>query len=133
MPKSRTSGDEAPSAPVPMSTMPYEAPRQFAVERRGSKTESQTRRWPSVHGGVCEFCGILDSNIPSQYQYKLCPHFRGMELRCSYCDENKDPDDVIYHSNLNIAAHPSDPYTMVVWCDSYECSKRHIERFKVNK
>lgn len=124
MQKSRTSGDVAPIAPAP----------RYSIERRGGQTQPHTRRWPQIHGGVCEFCGILDPLVPSQYQYKLCPHFREMgQLVCSYCDENKNPDDVIYHSNLNVAAHPSNPYEVVVWCDSYECSKKHIERFKVNR
>lgn len=82
-----------------------------------------------VHGGICEYCGVLDGGVPSQYQYKLCPHYRGMQLRCSYCPENKDPDDVIYHSNLSIAESPFNPNELIVWCDSTECSRKHIERF----
>lgn len=127
MAKSRTSGTEAPYAPVPPVTHSH-----FTIERQGSNTEAITRRWPQVRGGICEFCGVLDSNVPSEYQYRLCPHFRGMELRCSYCDENKDPDQVVYHSNLNIAEHPDRPGKLVVWCDSYECSRKHLARFKVN-
>lgn len=127
MAKSRTSGTEAPYAPVPPVTHNH-----FTIERQGSNTEAITRRWPQVRGGICEFCGVLDSNVPSEYQYRLCPHFRGMELRCSYCDENKDPDQVVYHSNLNIAEHPDRPGKLVVWCDSYECSRKHLARFKVN-
>lgn len=122
MAKSRTSGTDAPIAPV----------SPFRVERQGSQTEPVTRRFPQVRGGVCEFCGILDRDVPSQFQYKLCQHFRGLELRCSYCDETKDPDDVNGHAILNIAAKPGSPNELVVWCNSYECSRKHEARFKVS-
>ena len=106
------------------------APRQIRVERQGTKSEPYVHHLPQVRGGICEWCGVLDKNVPSQYQYKLCAHFRGMELRCSYCPENKDPDDVVYHSTLNIVEHPDKPDTLIVWCNSYECSRAHESRFK---
>lgn len=105
------------------------APRHLTIERQGGKTVPVTAIYPRVVGGVCEFCGVLDSNIPSQYQYKLCPHFRGINLRCSYCPEAKNPDDVNYHSILHIHGHPDHPDKLVVVCDSYECSRRHTERY----
>lgn len=109
---------------------PPQAPRQMRVERQGAKSEPYTQRFPQVRGGVCEFCGVLDPNVPSQFQYKLCGHYRGMQLRCSYCPETKDPDEVNYHSNLNIASHPDNPNTLIVWCDSYNCSDAHLKRFQ---
>lgn len=118
--------DGAVAAPQPLQA------RQMRIERQGARSEPYTRRFPRVIGGVCEFCGILDSSVPSQYQYKICPHFRGMELRCSYCDEGKNPDEVTYHANMNIAEHPDKPGTLVVWCNSYECSGKHLARFKRN-
>jgi len=85
------------------------------IERQGSRTVPVTRRWPQVRGGVCEFCGVVDKNYPSTEQYKLCPHFREIgELRCSYCDETKNPDDIIYHSVLNVAGHPDKPDKLIV-------------------
>jgi hypothetical protein len=113
-------------APAPQAV----APRQMQVERQGAKSEPYTRRFPQVRGGVCEFCGVLDPNVPSQFQYKLCGHYRGMQLRCSYCPENKDPDEINYHSNLNIASHPDNPNTLIVWCDSFNCSDAHLKRFQ---
>ena len=115
-------------APVYQPTMP----RQKTIERQGNVSAPYSRRFPQVRGGVCEFCGVLDPNVPSQHQYKLCPHYRGMQLRCTYCPEAKDADDIIYHSTMNIAEHPDNPDKLVVWCNSYECSKKHLERFKVN-
>lgn len=128
-----TEREPAPETVMTMPQMPVyvpQAPRQMHVERQGSLSEAYTRRFPMVRGGICEYCGVLDGNVASQYQYKLCPHYRGMQLRCSYCPENKDPDEVIYHANLNIAESPDNPSALVVWCDSYECSRAHEKRFK---
>ena len=115
-------------------TEPYIAPvdtlQGKSVERQGIKAEPYTQRYPEVRGGICEYCGVIDQNQPSEYQYKLCPHFRGMQLRCSYCPENKNPDDVIGHHRLQIAGHPENPNTIIAWCDSYDCSKKHETRFK---
>lgn len=103
------------------------------IERQGASSEPYTRRWPEVRGGVCEFCGIMDKDVPSQYQYKLCPHFREIgELRCTYCPEGKNPDEIARISKLNVHAHPTIPNSLVVVCDSFECSQKHITRFKLN-
>ena len=134
----KTPGTEPFNAPADVSAPyvePYVAPqpRQKTLERRGMRTEPYTRRLPQIRGGICEFCGVLDRNVPSQLQYQLCPHFRGIgEMQCSYCDEAKNPVDVVLHSVLNIAEHPTNPDQLVVWCNSYECSRRHEARFKVN-
>lgn len=104
--------------------------RPKRLERQGNVAAPMTSRLPQIRGGVCEKCGILDSNTPSQHQYKLCEHFRGLgTIRCSYCDGSKDADDVIYHSTMNIAGHPDDPDKLIAWCDSYECRRKHLERF----
>lgn len=109
---------------------PQLQPRQMQVERQGSRGEPYVRRFPQVRGGICEYCGVIDKNTPSEYQYKLCSHYRGMALRCTYCPESKDADEVVGHSNLNIAEHPDNPQKLVVWCDSYDCSRAHEKRFK---
>ena len=112
----------------------YNAPVQNKIERQGVQTEAYTRRLPAIRGGICEHCGIMDNNVPSHFQYQLCEHFRGMgEMRCSYCDEAKNPTDVIIKSNLQVAEHPDKPNNYVVWCDSFECSDKHIKRFRVNR
>lgn len=134
--KKINSGTEPNIAPVAAPVIktpevPYVPPRRKSIERLGMKSEPYTRRWPQVRGGICEFCGVLDRNVPSEHQYKLCPHFRELgQLRCSYCDESKNPDDIIHHSNLNIAEHPDNPDKLIVWCNSYECSRKHEARFK---
>lgn len=123
-----TERDTAPATAQPQWVMP----RQKQVERSSGTSAPSVHFFPGVRGGICEACGVLDPHTPSQFQYKLCPHYRGMSLRCTYCPQAKDTDDVIYHSNLQIAEHPDNPDKLVVWCDSYDCSKKHIERFKVN-
>jgi len=124
-----TAATERVTAPV--DTKPqWVMPRQKRVERQGETSAPMTARYPQVRGGICEYCGVIDPNVPSSFQYKLCPHYRGMQLACTYCPKDKSPDDVNYHSVLNIAEHPNNPDTLVVWCDSFNCSNAHIERFK---
>ncbi len=134
----KTQGTEPSNAPVEMPPVPVvqtpPPPRQRTIERQGLRSEAYTRRLPQIRGGTCEYCGVLDPNVPAQFQYQLCPHFRGLgEMRCSYCDDSKNPADVIGHSILNIAEHPDHPDQLVVWCNSYECSRKHENRFRVNR
>ncbi len=120
-------------APVsePVQQVVAKAP---TIERQGSKTEPRTRRLPQVRGGICEWCGVMDQNLPSELQYTLCPHFREIgQLRCSYCDESKNPDEVNRNSVLNVAGHPDDPDKLIVWCNSYNCSRAHEKRFRASK
>lgn len=126
--------DLTPSeSPAVRVTAPVQTqPRQLQVERQGARSEPYTRRFPEVRGGICEYCGVIDQNYPSQQQYKLCEHYKGMQLRCSYCPDSKDPDEVIYHTALKVAEHPDRPGTMIAWCDSYECSSAHLKRFQRN-
>lgn len=124
--------DAPVTVPTPPAPIQWVMPRQKTLERQGSQTSRGVNHFPKVRGGICNFCGVLDANQPSQYQYKLCPHYRGMQLRCTYCPESKDADDVIYHADLNITEHPDNPDKLVVCCNSYECSKKHEERFKVS-
>lgn len=131
MQKNDTPGTEPHAAPVTISETVM--PRQKTIERQGVRSEPYTARYPQVRGGVCEFCGVLDINVPSQFQYRLCTHYAGMQLRCSYCDDTKDPDDIVGHSVLNVAGHPENPNKLIVWCDSYNCSRAHETRFQLNK
>lgn len=122
-------------APAPATAIPaqprYIMPHQMEVERVGNLTSGLTHIFPAVRGGICEYCGVVDPNQPSHYQYKLCQHYRGKQLACSYCPETKDPDDIIHHSNLRILQHPDNPGRLIVHCDSYECLKKHEARWKI--
>jgi len=105
------------------------APRKKFVERQGASRVAYSVRWPRVIGGQCEICGVMDKNAPAEYQYKLCPHYSGMDLKCSYCDATKDPNQVNIHSRLNIAEHPDNPDKLVVWCSQLTCVQAHEKRF----
>lgn len=120
---------ERVQAPVTYAPPPP-ARRVLHVERQGSQSEPVTERFPQIRGGICEFCGVLDQLTESKFQYKLCPHYRGMQAQCTYCPESKDPDDVVYHETLNVAAHPDHPDRLVMWCGSFNCSQAHLKRFK---
>lgn len=111
-------------------------PRQ--VERRGGVSVPYTKMYPLIKGGQCEFCGTLDPNQPAEYQYKICPHFRGMDLQCSYCDVSKDPTEVIGRSVMKVHEHPFEKdgvgrATLVVVCDSFKCAEKHLARFQLSR
>jgi len=139
--KADGSGEEVvestPAQPVvqerPAETPAQPQPRVFKVERKGASRVGASVRHPRVIGGTCEFCGVIDKNQPAHVQYKLCKHYRGMELRCSYCDETANPDEVAAHHKLNVAEHPDNPDVLVVWCGSYKCSDAHTKRFDPSK
>lgn len=125
------SGTEPQNAPAPVPQQEYIQARNLTVERQGQGSAQYSERFPQVRGGVCEFCGIQDPLVAAEHQYKMCPHYRGMMLRCSYCDETKNPDEVAGKSVLNVAKHPDNPSKLVVWCDSFSCSEKHLARFKI--
>lgn len=111
-------------------------PRQ--TERRGGKTVPYTKMYPLVRGGICDKCGVIDQYLESTDQYRLCEHFRGMNLECSYCDPTKNPTEVIRYSVMKIHDHPYNKDALgrpelVVVCDSYECSTKHGSRFDVSQ
>lgn len=106
-------------------------PRNMRLTPRGTVSSPVSIRYPRVIGGQCEFCGTIDPNQPGDMQYKLCPHYRGMDLRCVYCPAHKDQDEVVRSSKLNVAEHPYRPGELVVWCNSFECSRKHQEAFKM--
>lgn len=130
-PDTATAVYEAPSyiPPVQQAYVPP-APRQMRVERQGSDGSPITRRFPKIRGGVCEFCGVLDPNVPGEFQYRLCPHYRGMQAQCSYCPQSVNPDEVVRADYLNVAESPFSPGQLIMWCSRYECAKKHLERFQ---
>lgn len=103
------------------------------IERQGQVSAPVTEYYPQVRGGVCEYCGIIDPNQPSTVQYQLCRHYQTLgELRCSYCDETRNPQEVIYKHTLNVHGHPDNPNKLVVVCDDYRCSQKHLTRFQLS-
>lgn len=111
----------------PNATVPTVSNRETA--RKGGIMGFTTRVYPKVYGGICEKCGVLDPNQPSEYQYKLCEHYRGLSLECNYCDPTKDQKEVTRISQLYVFDHPNmrdsrgEPVLGVV-CDSFTCQNQ---------
>lgn len=102
------------------------------IERKGAVSSPIVGTYPKVHGGVCEACGVMDNNADSVNQYKLCPHYRGMQLACSYCESTTNPDEVIARSIIQVFDHPDRPNQLVVVCNTSTCLDKHYKRFQVN-
>lgn len=128
-----TPQNEAPTGrvPAPVQKPSYVNPRNKRTGRYAAGGVPMSRKWPDVRGGVCEWCGVIDPNTPSQFQYKLCEHYRGLQLACDYCGGQRDQDDNIYHSTFLIHDHPDNPDLLVIRCNSYKCVEKHEQRFKV--
>ena len=136
-PRKIESNEDVPTVPVEAPTIeaPIEPVRpQVSMprpERMGTATVPSSARYPRIMGGVCEACGVIDRSKKSTEQYKLCKHYQHIaQIQCSYCSSLVNPDDVIYHQIMNVAAHPNDPSQLVIWCQQYDCLKKHEERFK---
>lgn len=108
-------------------------PRNMRLTPRGAPNVPVSRVYPRVLGGQCEFCGTIDKDQPGQYQYKLCPHYQGLDLKCVYCPPEKDQDDVVRTSRLNVREHPYRPGELLVWCQSFECLKKFEQEFGIRK
>lgn len=104
----------------------YTAQPPRETEKKGGVNQQFTRVYPRVKGGQCERCGVVDKNQPAEYQYKLCEHYRGLSLECSYCEPTKDQKEVTRISDLYIYDHPTkrDSFgrpVLGVVCDSFTC------------
>lgn len=126
--KNDTSGTLPQNANIPNYSS---QPRNMRLTPRGVSSSPMSRRFPQVRGGQCEYCGTLDPNQPGDLQYKLCPHYRGMDLKCVYCPMSKDQEEVVRNSTLNVAEHPYRAGELLIWCKSFECSRKHEEAFKI--
>lgn len=105
-------------------------PRNMRLTPRGATSAPMSRVFPQIRGGQCEFCGTIDPYQPGNLQYKLCPHYRGMEMKCVYCPQHKDQEEVVRNSTLNVREHPYRPGELLVWCQSFECLQKHESAFK---
>lgn len=112
----------------------YTPPPEPSFERQSARPGVMTVMYPAVIGGVCEFHGVIDHNLASIEQYKLCPndgkHPHYNMIRCSYCPETKDPNDVIYKSKMTIMRNPDNWSKLIAVCDNFTCLQAHEQRFK---
>lgn len=102
------------------------------IERKGSTTSPVVGVYPTVRAGICDRCGVVDSNYPSTDQYKLCEHYRGHTLGCSYCANTTDQNEVVRYSILQVFDSPTNPNELVVVCNASMCVDKHYKRFQQN-
>lgn len=103
------------------------------IERQGAVNAPFSVRYPNIKGGACERHGTIDPKQPATVQYLLCGCFNELgEVRCSYCPDAKDPNEVIRISEMKVAVNPDNPNKVIAWCDSFECSDKHLKRFKIS-
>lgn len=102
------------------------------IERKGGVTSPIVDKYPTVRAGICDRCGVLDPNVESVNQYKLCGHYRGMQLACSYCPSTKNPDEVISKAILEVYGSPLNKDELVVVCNESVCLDKHYKRFQAN-
>lgn len=102
------------------------------IERKGSGTSPVVDVYPTVRAGICDRCGVLDQNVDSVHQYKLCSHYRGKQLMCSYCPSTTNPDEVIQRSIMQVFGSPTNPNELVVVCNTTTCQDKHFKRFQAN-
>lgn len=107
-------------------------PREMTIGRPGEAGGLVSRAFPDVRGGVCEYCGVIDPNQPGDIQYKLCPHYRGMSLRCSFCKDTADHDEVVRASKMLVKEDPYAPGKLVTLCGSYECTRKFEQKYNIS-
>lgn len=103
------------------------------IERQGSVNSPIVGVYPTIRAGICDRCGVIDQNYESIYQYKLCEHYRGKQMMCSYCPSTTNPDEVISYSIMQVFDSPDDPTQLVVVCNSTACLDLHYKRFQKNR
>ena len=108
--------------------------RDMKLSRPGESSAPMSRRFPEIRGGICEYCGVIDPNQPGQVQYKLCPHysrFKDTGLRCTFCKEGDDHDEVIRSSRMLVMEDPYLPGNLITKCGKYECEVKFEKRFNL--
>lgn len=105
--------------------------REMPLSGAGNSGGLTTRLHPRIIGGVCEYCGVLDSNVEGKYQYKLCKHYKDREMKCSFCKESADHDDVIRQSTLLVKDDPYNPGFLVTLCGRFDCTRKFEEKYHI--
>lgn len=102
------------------------------IERKGGTSSPVVGVYPTIRAGICDRCGVLDPNVEGHQQYKLCEHYRGKEMGCSYCANTTDQTEVVRYSILKVFDSPDNPNELVVVCDASMCLDKHYKRFNPN-
>lgn len=139
---------ELPEMPKPLATAYIDSSythgqpkRILTVEQSESSGFPAATKLPNIRGGICEFCGVVDPKVPSHLQYTLqhapnCPYTRygGLkEVKCSYCPEGTDLDDVRAHRVFSVFEFPPNSGKLTVVCDDMRCESAHFKRFQTRR
>ena len=129
-PQTELQSAQEPSLPVmpPMTPSPM-TPSNMRLTPRGATSAPLTRHFPEVRAGQCAYCGTIDPHQPGHLQYKLCPHYRGMDLKCIYCSPNRDQAETVKQSTIKVFENPYRPGELVTHCGSFDCVKKFEEAF----
>lgn len=103
---------------------------KFSVERKVESIIPQSSRLPNVTGGLCDYCGVKDNKQPAHLQYTLCEHYKGIQLKCSYCPPGTDWVDVTLKRQFTVHEYPVGSGSLTVVCDDYRCRDKHFKRFE---
>lgn len=110
----------------------YQSPREMRISQPGENSAPLSIRYPEIRGGTCEFCGVIDKNFPGDQQYKLCVHYKGMNLKCSFCKEGDDHGEVVRTSKMLVMSDPYLPGTLLTHCGKYECQRKFEKKFNLS-
>ena len=121
---------ELPAVPAVAEPVPL---RTFHVDRKVESGYPGAKKLPTVRGGICEFCGVLDNKVAAHLQFTLCPHYEGVDLKCTYCPPESDWKHVLSKRKLQIFEFPEGSGNLVVVCDDISCRDKHKKRFQVGR
>lgn len=105
--------------------------KDMRLSGAGESLGLHSRRFPDIRGGVCEECGVIDNRQPGAVQYKLCKHYKDRDMRCSFCKDTADHDEVIRMSTLLVKEDPYVPNQLVTLCGSYECTRKFESKYHI--
>lgn len=106
-------------------------PREMKLSAPGQSNNVQARFFPRILGGVCEACGVIDPNYPGHVQYKHCQHYKNMEMKCAFCKQTADHQDVVRMSQMLVHEDPYAPGQLTTLCGSYECTKKYEQKYHI--
>jgi len=104
----------------------------MTLTRPGEANVPHSRIFPRIKGGTCEECGVIDPNYPGSVQYKFCKHYKGRDMRCVFCKDTADHEDVVRMSDMKVFEDPYNPGTLVTLCGSYECTRKFEQKYHIN-
>lgn len=107
-------------------------PREMKIGRTGDGANIASRQYPDIRAGTCEYCGVINNNYSGDVQYKFCPHYSGMEMKCSFCKESANHPEVVRMSKMIVREDPYLPGQLVTLCGSYECTRKYENKYHLN-